>query len=458
MAKITSWQIDNQHKAIVSIPGWAEAWNEGLLASGDKIVNAKGAYAYVPLIYRAMRLRCDSLVSCPIYVMKGETEVEWPFPQKLHDLIWRSEAAMLLKGAAYWLKLETSPFRLKRAGVQWLNPFSMTVRMVDGELRFDQDKSTPNSGPWGEEQMVYFRDFNPSDDIGPGVSPTDVALGDAQLLRFITRFASYFFEGGAMPVTILGIQGLLDDDEKERVQSFFKRTMTGIRNAFRVIAVNTENIHPQVLTQPIKDLALKELTEQARKDVCWAFGIPQSMLEDAANYATAKEHRESFWFDTMKPRGRIYEDVINEQLLAQLGLRIEFRFDEMDVFQEDETKRATSYWNYVHAGMKPSIAAQILGIDLPIGIEYEELDERIPAESEDEDLAITNRTAPIRAELKQWENYEVKRLGKETKRSFNTGALPPALVGAITGQLEQAESKDAIRAIFEDVNRWVEYP
>jgi HK97 family phage portal protein len=461
MTKLTSWQIDKQHKAIVSIPGWAEAWNEGLLGAGDKIINAQHAYAYVPLIYRAMRLRCDSLISCPVYVMNGDNGAEWPFPQKLHDMIWKTEAALLLKGAAYWLKLDTSKYKLKRDGVQWLNPFTMTVSMVDGEYIFEQDKSTPNSGPWSAEQMVYFKDFNPADDIGPGVSPTDASLGDAQLLRYMSRFAAYFFEGGAMPVTILGVQGLLDKDEQERVQGFFKRTMTGIRNAFRVLAVNTENIKPQTLTQPLKDLAMPELTAQARKDICWAFGIPQTMLDDAANFATAKEHRESFWQDTMKPRARIYEDTINDQLLNQFGLRIEFRFDEMDIFQEDEAKRATSFFNYVGAGMKPSIAAQILGIDLPEGMEFEELDERMPSVGggdNESELVIESRTAPVRAELKKWETFEVRRFGKENKREFNTESLPLALAGAITGQLEKAESKDAIRSIFADAERWTDYP
>ena len=62
-------------------------------------------------------------------------------------------------------------------------------------------------------------------------------------------------------------------------------------------------VTPQTLTPPPKDLEMKELNNQARHNVAMAFGIPQTMLEDAANYATAGEHRLSFWQDTVRPAG-----------------------------------------------------------------------------------------------------------------------------------------------------------
>jgi hypothetical protein len=98
--------------------------------------------------------------------------------------------------------------------------------------------------------------------------------------------------------------------------------------------------------------------------VAGAFGIPQTMLEDAANYATAKEHRLSFWQDTIRPRGNQLTSALNSQVLQQFGLRCEFAFDELDIFQEDEANRAASLYQLTNAGVPLLVAMDILGYDI----------------------------------------------------------------------------------------------
>lgn len=461
---IRQLDVSKNTKAIMTIPGWAEA-----LMDAEHLHDPQKAYAYVPLIFRCITLRCDTLTSCPIHVYKVQkdknkdrTEVEWPLPQDMHDLLWLTEAAMLLSGAAYWLKL-TNKAGIMKDGVQWLNPFTMTVDMKDGKLVFKQDKATVNSGPWGLDRMVYFKDFNPSNDIGPGVSATEVSLGSSGLMRYMTQFASTFFEKGAMPITILGIQGQMSTEEKERIEGFFKKIASGIKNAFRTIAISTENIDPKVLSQPVKDLAMPELSTEARRNVAWAFGIPVTMLEDASNYATAKEHRLSFWQDTVRPRGNKIERTINKQLLNPMfGYEMEFAFDEMDIFQEDEEKRSDSYFNYVSSGMRPSIAAQILGIDLPEGKTYDDLDEKFNMQQTEPDSRPINDTNDgsgkgVRDELRRWLRYELRRLGKGEKREFRTTVIPLSMYGAISGALENANDEASIKRVFDDAIRYGVY-
>jgi hypothetical protein len=50
--------------------------------------------------------------------------------------------------------------------------------------------------------------------------------------------------------------------------------------------------------------------------------------------------------------------------------------------QEDEEQRASSYATYVNAQMRPSIAAQLVGLNLPDGVTYDMLDADIAAEQE----------------------------------------------------------------------------
>jgi hypothetical protein len=50
--------------------------------------------------------------------------------------------------------------------------------------------------------------------------------------------------------------------------------------------------------------------------------------------------------------------------------------------QEDEEQRAQSYATYIGAQMRPSIAAQLVGLNLPDGVTYEMLDADIAAAQE----------------------------------------------------------------------------
>jgi hypothetical protein len=53
---------------------------------------------------------------------------------------------------------------------------------------------------------------------------------------------------------------------------------------------------------------------------------------------------------------------------------MEFNLDTMDVFQTDEHQRAGAFRAYVDAGLKPSFVAEMLGMELPDGWEYADLD------------------------------------------------------------------------------------
>ena len=91
-------------------------------------------------------------------------------------------------------------------------------------------------------------------------------------------------------------------------------------------------------------------------------------------YATAQADRRNFYELTIIPEADLVARTINEQLLMPMGLSLVFRPEAMTIFQEDESARASAFASYTGGGLKPSIAAQLLGITLPEGIEYIDLD------------------------------------------------------------------------------------
>src|SRR3990172_623333 len=350
-------------KTLVPLPGWIEA-----MERQGEVTGEASAFMRVPLVFRAINLRCNDLASVPIHVYSGDTELEdgWPFEQDLSELIWMTEAALLLKGASFWLKNRN---RVSLKGAQWLNPFTVRVEMPLGvdpipeNIRFIQSVNARQYGPWSTDEIAYFKEFHPTDDIGPGISATAVALGNAKLMDYITRFAGQFFAGGAMPVTTLGLPEQTTEDEAKHAEGFFKRQMRGIANAFRVLAVRGD-VKLATLTPPLKDLAMLELRDQALSSVAWAFGMSETMLKDAANFATAGVHDLQYWQNTIRPRCPKFQNVINNQFLKGTDIRVEFSPDEMDVFQEDEAQRATSLQSLVNSKLPLRLAMEILGYDL----------------------------------------------------------------------------------------------
>ncbi len=445
-------KLTDSVKTITSVPGWVD-----LLTSDGVPDSVATLYKYVPLLFRAVQLRCDALSSVPVNIYKGEeNEVDWPYPTKLGNLIWQWEASNLLAGAAYGeIVTNKSGFR---KDIKYRNPFDMTVKYNKGIIDFKQNSSGvmwQNDLNSGVYQMVYIHEYDPTQDILPGVGAGKAATIDVKLLYSISKFPEMYFEGGAMPVTLLGIDSN-DRNEIERIQNWFRRSATAIKNAFRVLGVRSGSITPVTLTPPLKDLAFTELNEIAKDNIAMAFGIKQTLLDsEAANYATAQEDRLAFYEDTIKPRARLFADALNEQLLARDGLRLEFRFNEMDIFQEDENDRADLLNKLTSAGLPVEVSLQLAGYKLTeeqlsmLEEHQEQLDSRIDEQPFDE------RTA----ELRKWQKFAEKRVkeGKEL-REFETSIIEPSLQGAINGALEGAKTAEEVKHIFDSVIEWRNYP
>ncbi|MDD2765845.1 MAG: phage portal protein [Opitutaceae bacterium] len=459
--KVQSFPVESgvyrkdQLKAVLGAADWLRG-EEGS-SSADRISGSAAAYALVPLIYRAVKLRADAISSVPVHVWKGEQEVAWPFDTDSTELIWQTEAALLLNGFALWLK---KPNARRPRDLQWVNPNTVGISYTPGRgLIFKQEGTTDNTSPWTEDQVVYFREFHPTDDVGAGVGAADVAIEDARLLRYLTRFAGRYFENGAMPVTLLGFEYAPSQEESERVEKWFQKMATGIRNAWKVLALRGK-VTPTILTPPPKELEMKELNNQARHNVAMAFGIPQTMLEDAANYATAGEHRMSFWQDTVRPRGRIYESAINSQLFKPMGLRLQLDFEEMGIFQVDEAERSNALYNLTLAGYDPITASEVLGYQLNQVQVERILANRPVAEANVTEVNDPDESGAAGEDLKRWERKAARRVkeGRRPNVSFESKAISAGLHAAIEGALEECASVNDVRLAFAGAAGWEAYP
>jgi hypothetical protein len=188
------------------------------------------------------------------------------------------------------------------------------------------------------------------------------------------EFAKAFFARGAVKAGLLTVDGSPLPAERERLKSWWQRFMGGLGNAFNAEVVSGAVSYVPV-GEGLKELSNEALTSEQRTEIATALGVPHSLvMSNAANYATAKQDSLTFYETTVVPQAMLLARAINRQLMEPFGYRFEFRPQSIDVFQQDENERAAAFAAYVAAGIKQSIVAQMLGLELPQGVEYEDLD------------------------------------------------------------------------------------
>jgi phage portal protein BeeE len=188
------------------------------------------------------------------------------------------------------------------------------------------------------------------------------------------QFVTQFFARGAIKATLLTVDGNPSPDEMKKLETWWKRFFSGIGSAWSTAAVRA-GVTPVTVGEGLESLNTSTLTDDKQKEILVALGVPASLvMANAANYATAQQDEQNFYNLTIIPDARLIQRQINRQLLAPMGLRMTFKPQELACFQEDENTRSAAFKNYTDAGIRLSVAAEILGLYLPNGMEYADLD------------------------------------------------------------------------------------
>ena len=366
-----------------------QAWTQ-LAPSSAQLADSRQAtmaagnyYQVVAYLYRCVNIRATAATRVPWAIMQGDNEV-WrstvPSPppalsylQNFKRLLSLTEAALCLAPEAFWF-IERN--RAKIIALRWHAPNSVVPQFSEqsGLTGFKRILDRGRSQTFEPTDYVYLPLPNPLHETIPGRPPAQAALSSAGVLYNIDQFASNFFERGGIKATLLTVDGNPLPAEMERLESWWKRFFSGSKSAWETAAVRA-GVTPVVVGEGMENLATAELSEERRQDIATALGVPHSIvMSNAANYATAQQDALSFYDMTIIPSLTHLAEIVNESLLAPSGYRLELRPEEMSIYQADEERRSNSMLNYVQAGIKPSVAAEILGVSLPYGIEYKDLD------------------------------------------------------------------------------------
>jgi len=476
------------YKTIVNVP-WADGNYDQSMGSfnlnrNNIVTHEADAYARVPLIFRALRLRCNSLLRVPYYIYDENDKVlanyEFENTMPLYDLLWLSEAAILLKGASFVLKNKNVYGYNK--GLQWLNPFTMNKIYRSGEYLYYQllpyGQRYPEDGSfWTVDDFLYFKDFNPFDDLAEGVSATQVAMDNATLSAGISKFLSDFFRNDALPVTMVVMPGGVQDAERDRVENWFKKRLRGLRNQVqRVIGVSGD-VKIEKLTSELEKFSFDKVDSHIIECISDAFELPQSLLRSnaGANRSISDNDRRSYLEDTIIPRVKFYERILNP-FLKEFGQRIEFAPMELGEMQENEVNRSNALKNITGAGIPVLAALDMLGyelsedaqaiIDKDIADKLE-ISKQVPIQvvnQPDESGYLQDprrnintdgslqkpQTAVVKSELDKWlrKALSTMKAGKSLEFKFESDLIPKERMEMISLALKTVKTEDELKTIF----------
>jgi hypothetical protein len=397
-----------------------------------------------------------------------DTSADWknkvgfmPDPVELLRL-WR--LSLTMTNMAYgFMEGKTLGKRMLNTNLRYIVPSTLTP-VVDNEglklfKRSIQNVTTdylPLPEPGG--RILYMWRLDHTTEILPSPKTEYLAMMNAAgILYYSDTFIKSFFQRGGIKPTMLSVKGNILKDAMEKLENVWTRV---IRGEYKYLGkvFNGDSITASVIGEGVDSLKDQGITDNSLSAVAMAIGMPLSLLlANSANYATAQTEYVSWYRDSLTPWCVFMAGCLNNQIFIPMGLYFEFRPEMTDPGQEDEVARASAFGTYVTAGVKPSLAAQIVGIEMPAGYEFEDLDPEEASEPEPTPEPVQEPVeetqydeTEMQAEMRRWRKKATKALkaGKSALVEFVSDIIPDDARQYIERRLIDAKNENEIKAAF----------
>lgn len=424
-----------------------EAWDViSGQASGEEL-DSYHLYKTVPFLYRCVDMRAKTISTFPRDIMRGDdvlNEEDGPLFSNVDTLLYQVETALCIFAQAYLMK---RPGMIDLDSIRWLAPQSIKPvyspnQGLTGFKRTMKKSETPDR--LDVDEVVYFWTPSIISEVGPGVAPVETVKTSAGVLGSIGGFAKSYFDRGAIFPMLLRYDGPVRTDEAEKLERWWKRLFTGVKDAWETVAVNA-NIKPEILSSPLNEMAMTELTEMHRENVATGLGVPHSMvLSNAANFATSNQDVLNFYDQTIVPEFDLIAETLNEQLFDAMELRVVPRPERLEIYQQRNLQ--------VASGIKDLIDTGVLDIDEGREIAgYEPRDEQPQIEEPIiAQLPQPQNEAMRRLHLEQWERKSLNCLkaGKSALCAFESDYIDNQTREAVELVLSTATTPDMVKSVF----------
>jgi HK97 family phage portal protein len=244
--------------------------------------------------------------------------------KKAHKYQWHVNTWLQITGKAY-LRKRRNVYGYP-SQVEALNGLDVLpiVRQANGVIEEYQvrgrngiafnDRVTP-------DQMIVFRNFHPLNDYD-GISPYEVAMRRIQADQHLTNYAAGFFFNSARLDAVLTYEGSMLADGVKKFIKEFQDQFKGSKNSWRTGFLGGGKWDVKPLSYPPADLAMQELKDQLRSDICAAFQVNPVLIGigSASDPLSAQSTYESVYRQFLEhvaiPQVRANCDELNEQWAA----------------------------------------------------------------------------------------------------------------------------------------------
>ncbi len=477
-----------QFKSVIDDAGIRDSWD---FVEAMKVTESAELYAKVSAVYRAANLTADAVSNIPFAVMQGENDIDtsakWknkirimPNPRELLRL-WT--LSLFFHNAAYGRIAKTNSIKRRLFYVMPQNIEIVTSHKTGEVVELQRTVNgivADRYNPSDYKSFVYCWHLDHTTELLPSKNTDFLAMSQAAGVLYSADFwTQNYFKHGAVRPTIVSIKGLAAGDKKDELQSNWSKFVRSIGTRFSELAkvINGDAMDVKSFGDGLGDIKDSPVYKQAIENIAMASGMPLSLLlANSANYATAQTEYANWFRDKITPKAFEIQEWLNEQIFQPAGYYFEFRPEQSEPSQQEEVERANAYGTYVNSGMLPSIAAQIVGLDLPAGIEYEDLDpdeeETKPAETvpnveanpaqpaeaqpaqEPDEMETDMEDAPTKSlTFEAWQELDIWKR-KATKAAKHGEALPIDFIcnhipADIAGDIRAALVLGEVRGAFE---------
>jgi HK97 family phage portal protein len=462
------------------------------------------AYNNVGFFRRAVDIRRNGFSNMPFDFLRGSEKVadETDINDNTLDLVidvfdilpvWATDID--LYGAAYGILL-TDEFGLTGDG--WVRIHPKRVQPIygkDGMVQSWQVTAYNRVLTLPFERLLWLWQPNQTSDRGHGEPLAKAALVAAGILNHAGEFQSAFFEQGALSPTLVSIKDFYKKkpSDQNRIRDFFRRVMGGTNKAHQIHPIDGDT-NVNTLQQPLKDMALSEISERQEKTISATLGVPLSLImSNAANYATATQDDFNFYDKAVSPHAKMIADQMNVKLFEPLGYRLQYVPKRLDAYQAIELEKSETLNGMLDRNVitinEYREQMNLEPIEVAEPEEEEETQEPEIEEVEDENkpdetselksklllvqdaikagippeqaqklvglnLNISNSEQDkINRELKKWRKMAVKRYveGNPDKAlGFTSDIIPETLQDKIKSTLASVVSVDGVETVFTD--------
>jgi len=420
----------------------------------------KEAHKIVPWLYRGTDIRKNSVAGVPFKIYQGETEIDSStnyqnavgFLPNPFRLLREIEGSLTLTGRAY---LWNTHNNVRVLGLRYLVPTTVKPRIDQAEGLVGWERNTGHG--WRDvplEDIAYLWGDDTYVELGPPESaPGVAALIASGLLISIDEFATKFAERGMIKATLIKVPKGTDKDERSRIRKWWKSRVLGVGNTGAVETMEADAVEVHTIGEGLSELAEVELTAEKRQDVSAALGVPATKLfsgeaSGLGGGGVVAQDDINFYKETILPECIFIAAELNRQVFTWGGMDYTMRFlpETMDIFQADEAQRAGAVKTYWEAGYPLSVASEILGVDLPEGIEYSDLD---TDDAESQESAPPDDGKAL-ADERRWRSVSLRQLKakKSAAYNFESEHIAPARHAQIINALEDATTAEEVKAAF----------